>query len=110
MAITFTRDVPRFTPQVTSSWRRLLLQRESMQLHCISVTDVFVMDAWDQVQDPGDIVMLADPDADFAKAVGLEVDASGFGLGIRSKRYALVLQDGVVEAFLPCRRWIQCDG
>jgi peroxiredoxin len=68
---------------------------------CISVNDVFVMDAWGQAQGSGDIVMLADPDAEFAKAVGLEVDASGFGLGIRSKRYALVLKDGVVEAFLP---------
>jgi peroxiredoxin len=68
---------------------------------CISVNDVFVMDAWGQAQSAGDILMLADPDAEFAKAVGLEVDASGFGLGIRSKRYALVLQDGVVVAFLP---------
>ena len=68
---------------------------------CISVNDVFVMDAWGQAQGSGDIVMLDDPAAEFAKAVGLEVDASGFGLGIRSKRYALVLQDGVVEAFLP---------
>ena len=68
---------------------------------CISVNDVFVMDAWGKDQGAGDILMLADPDAAFTKAVGMDVDASGFGLGIRSKRYALVLNNGVVEAFLP---------
>ena len=67
----------------------------------ISVNDVFVMDAWGKAQGAGEILMLADPDAAFAKAVGMDVDASGFGLGIRSKRYALVLNNGVVEAFLP---------
>ena len=68
---------------------------------CISVNDVFVMDAWGKDQGAGEILMLADPDAAFTKAVGMDVDASGFGLGIRSKRYALVLNNGVVEAFLP---------
>lgn len=68
---------------------------------CISVNDVFVMDAWGKAQGAGEILMLADPDAAFTKAVGMDVDASGFGLGIRSKRYALVLNNGVVEAFLP---------
>ena len=68
---------------------------------CLSVNDVFVMDAWGKDQGAGDILMLADPDAAFTKAVGMDVDASGFGLGIRSKRYALVLNNGVVEAFLP---------
>ena len=68
---------------------------------CISVNDVFVMDAWGKDQGAGEILMLADPDAAFTKAVGMDVDASGFGLGIRSKRYALVINNGVVEAFLP---------
>ena len=68
---------------------------------CISVNDVFVMDAWGKAQGAGEILMLADPDAAFTKAVGMDVDASGFGLGIRSKRYALVINNGVVEAFLP---------
>ena len=68
---------------------------------CLSVNDVFVMDAWGKAQGAGEILMLADPDAAFTRAVGMDVDASGFGLGIRSKRYALVINNGVVEAFLP---------
>lgn len=68
---------------------------------CISVNDVFVMDAWGKAQGAGEILMLADPDAAFANAMGMAVDASGFGLGMRSKRYAIVFQDGVVEEFLP---------
>jgi glutaredoxin/glutathione-dependent peroxiredoxin len=59
------------------------------------------MDAWGHAQNAGDILMLADPDAAFARAMGLEIDASSFGLGIRSQRYALVLQDGEVITFLP---------
>lgn len=68
---------------------------------CISVNDAFVMDAWGKAQGAGDILMLADPDATFAYAVGMAVDASRFGLGLRSKRYAIVFHDGVVEEFLP---------
>jgi len=69
---------------------------------CIGVNDVFVMDAWGQAHGVGDsIVMVADPAAEFTTAVGMDVDASGFGLGTRSKRYAMVLDDGVVTAFLP---------
>lgn len=69
---------------------------------CLGVNDVFVMNAWGLAHGVGDdIVMVADPAADFTKAIGMDVDASGFGLGTRSKRYAMVLQDGVVEAFLP---------
>jgi peroxiredoxin len=69
---------------------------------CIGVNDAFVMDAWGTVQNVGDsILMVADPAADFAKAIGMEVDASGAGLGIRSQRYAMVIEDGVVTAFMP---------
>jgi len=69
---------------------------------CIGVNDAFVMDAWGTVQGVGDsITMVADPAADFAKAIGMEVDASGAGLGIRSQRYAMVIEDGVVTAFMP---------
>jgi len=64
---------------------------------CIAVNDAFVMDAWGKDQSVGDkILMLADGNGDFAKAVGLVMDGSGFGLGLRSKRYAMVLEDGVV--------------
>ncbi|RMF15334.1 MAG: peroxiredoxin [Alphaproteobacteria bacterium] len=65
---------------------------------CLSVNDAFVMDAWarDQGVD-GRIEMLADGNAEFTRAVGLEMDASGFGMGVRSQRYAMIVNDGVVE-------------
>lgn len=64
---------------------------------CISVNDPFVMGAWGEAQHVGDqVVMVADGNGDFAAAVGLEMDGSGFGLGTRSQRYAMVIEDGVV--------------
>jgi len=64
---------------------------------CISVNDPFVMDAWGNDQKVGDaVVMLADGNGEFTRAVGLEMDGSGFGLGTRSQRYAMVIDDGVV--------------
>ena len=64
---------------------------------CISVNDPFVMAAWGQDQQVGDaVLLLADGNGEFTSAVGLEMDGSGFGLGTRSQRYAMVLQDGVV--------------
>ena len=64
---------------------------------CISVNDVFVMAAWGEAQGVGDsVLMLADGNGDFAAAMGLEMDGSGFGLGTRSRRYAAILNDGVV--------------
>ncbi|QSX77393.1 peroxiredoxin [Agrilutibacter solisilvae] len=65
---------------------------------CVSVNDPFVMQAWGQSQGvPEGLIMLADGNADFTRAMGLELDASGYGMGIRSKRYALYAQDGVVK-------------
>jgi peroxiredoxin len=65
---------------------------------CVSVNDAFVMDAWGRSREVGDsVVMLADGNGDFTRAVGLELDATGLGLGLRSKRYAAVLRDGVVQ-------------
>jgi glutaredoxin/glutathione-dependent peroxiredoxin len=65
---------------------------------CLSVNDAFVMNAWgkDQKAD-GKVQMLADGNGDFTRAVGLEMDGSGYGLGKRSQRYAMVVQDGVVK-------------
>jgi peroxiredoxin len=64
---------------------------------CISVNDPFVMGAWGEAQHVGDqVTMLADGNGDFTKAIGLEMDGSGFGLGTRSQRYAAVIEDGVV--------------
>ncbi|MEP1230131.1 MAG: peroxiredoxin [Litorimonas sp.] len=65
---------------------------------CTSVNDVFVMDAWAKDQGVAEnMQFLADGNGEFAKAVGLELDGSGFGLGQRSQRYAMVINDGVVE-------------
>jgi len=64
---------------------------------CLSVNDVFVMDAWGKAHGAGDAVtMVADGCGDFARAVGLDFDASNFGLGVRSQRWAAVVDDGVV--------------
>lgn len=62
------------------------------------VNDVFVMDAWKTAAGSDDIEFLADGSADFAKAVGLELDASAMGLGVRSKRYCMVVDDGVLKS------------
>ena len=65
---------------------------------CVSVNDVFVMDAWGkQLGADGKVMMLADGNGDFAKAIGLDLDGSGLGMGIRSKRYAMIVNDGTVE-------------
>ena len=64
---------------------------------CVSVNDAFVMGAWGTAQNVGDsVVLLADGSGEFTKALGLEVDLSGAGLGLRSRRFAAVLLDGVV--------------
>jgi peroxiredoxin len=66
---------------------------------CLSVNDPFVMGAWGRDQKVGDrVTMLADGNGDFTRAVGLELDGSGFGLGTRSQRYAAILEDGVVTS------------
>lgn len=65
---------------------------------CTSVNDAFVMDAWAKDQNAGEaVLMLADGNGAFAEAIGLELDGSGFGMGKRSQRYAMVVKDGVVE-------------
>lgn len=63
---------------------------------CLSVNDVFVMNAWGKSAQADKLIMLADGNAAFAKAVGLELDASGFGMGLRSQRFALIAEDGIV--------------
>jgi peroxiredoxin len=65
---------------------------------CLSVNDAFVMSAWARDKGVADkCVMLADGNADFTKAVGLDFDGSRFGMGLRSQRYALIAEDGVVK-------------
>ena len=66
---------------------------------CTAVNDVFVMDAWGKNQKVGDAVMMvADGDANLTKAAGLELDLTGKGLGLRSQRFAMVVDDGVVKS------------
>ena len=68
---------------------------------CLAVNDVFVMDAWGKgAGADGKVTMLADGNATYTKALGLELDASGFGMGIRSQRFALVVKNGVVEKMM----------
>ena len=64
---------------------------------CTSVNDVFVMDAWGKSQNADEIIMLADGVGEFAAALGLEFDLTGIQFGKRSKRYAMIVNDGVVE-------------
>lgn len=66
---------------------------------CLSVNDAFVMDAWGKDQNVGDKVqMIADGNGDFTRAIGLDMDGSGFGMGSRSQRYAMIIEDGVVKS------------
>jgi peroxiredoxin len=68
------------------------------EIVCLSVNDAFVMGAWGKEQGAGGTVrMVADGNGEFTKAIGLELDASGFGMGRRSKRYAMIVNDGKVE-------------
>ena len=65
---------------------------------CLSVNDAFVMAAWGREHNADDrVMMVADGSADFTKAVGLELDLTAAGMGIRSQRYAMVVEDGVVK-------------
>ena len=67
------------------------------EIACVSVNDPFVMAAWNKSDGSEDITMVADGNGDFAEAVGLTMDGSKFGMGKRSQRYSMVVNDGVVE-------------
>ena len=87
------KHLPGFVQQCES-----LLEKGIDTVCCMSVNDVFVMDAWGKSQGAdGKVLMLADGNGEFTKAIGLELDASGFGMGLRSQRFSLVANDGVVE-------------
>jgi len=67
-------------------------------LACMAVNDVFVMNAWGKAQSVGDkVLMLADGNGDYARALGLELDAKGYGMGLRGQRFAIVVKDGVAS-------------
>ena len=67
---------------------------------CMSVNDAFVMSAWGKAQNADHLIMLADGNADFANAMGLAWDGSGYGMGTRCKRMAMVVDNGVVTHFV----------
>jgi glutaredoxin/glutathione-dependent peroxiredoxin len=67
------------------------------EIACISVNDAFVMSAWNKSDGSQDITMLADGNGAFSEAIGLSMDASKFGMGKRSQRYSMLINDGVVE-------------
>ena len=71
------------------------------QILCVAVNDPFVLSAWEKARNVGGkVTMLSDGNAEFTRAIGLDLDASGFGLGTRSKRYAMVVEDGVVKSLM----------
>lgn len=77
-----------------------------INVYCVSVNDPFVMQAWgNSLGVPDGLEMLADGNGDLARALGLEMDASGYGMGLRSRRYALYAEDGVVKHV-----WVESPG
>lgn len=73
---------------------------------CMAVNDVFVMDAWGKQAGVDDnITMAGDGNGEFAKAIGLDMDASGFGMGLRSQRFALLAENGQVKGV-----WVEAPG
>jgi peroxiredoxin len=73
-------------------------RQRGVEVACMAVNDPFVMQAWGEDQHvPDGLMMLSDGNGDFARALGLEMDASGYGMGTRSKRFALYAEDGVVR-------------
>lgn len=67
------------------------------EIACTAVNDAFVMGAWQGASNAGEVTMLADGNAEFAEAIGLTMDGSGFGMGTRGQRWSMVVNDGVVE-------------
>jgi glutaredoxin/glutathione-dependent peroxiredoxin len=67
------------------------------EIACTSVNDIFVLTAWQNANAAHGITMLADGNGEFAQALGLTMDGSKFGMGVRSQRYAMLVRDGVVE-------------
>ena len=68
------------------------------EIICVSVNDAFVMQAWEKDQNSkGKVTLFADGNGDFTSALGLELDGTGYGLGKRSQRFAMIVQDGVIE-------------
>lgn len=67
------------------------------EIACTAVNDAFVMEAWSKADGSGDVTMLADGNGEFAKKLGLDNDSTPYGMGIRGKRYSMIVDDGVVS-------------
>ena len=81
-------------------------RERGIEVACMAVNDPFVMQAWGESQHvPAGLRMLADGNADFTRALGLELDASGYGMGVRSKRFALYAENEVVKGL-----WVEAPG
>jgi peroxiredoxin len=63
---------------------------------CLATNDAFVMDAWGKAQNAEEVHMVSDGNADFARSIGLELDLTARGMGVRSQRYAMIVEDGTV--------------
>jgi glutaredoxin/glutathione-dependent peroxiredoxin len=73
-------------------------EQRGITVMCLAVNDAYVMQAWAKAQHvPPDLLMLADGNASFTRALGLELDGSAFGMGLRARRFALYAEDGVVK-------------
>ena len=75
-------------------------KKMGVDIVCMSVNDTFVMDAWAKASNADGIIMLADGNATFTKSLGLELDGSDYGLGLRSQRFALYAEDGKIKALV----------
>ena len=76
-------------------------RKRGVNVACVAVNDPFVMQAWAESQHvPEGLMMLADGNGDFTRALGLEMDASAYGMGTRSKRFAIYAEDGVAKEVL----------
>ena len=77
-----------------------------IEVACLAVNDAFVMGAWGKSQNaPEGLHLIADGNGEFTRALGLELDATGFGMGLRAKRFALYAEDGVVK-----KLWVEAPG
>jgi peroxiredoxin len=105
-----------FTPVCTTvhlpgfSKKMSEFQAKGVDVYCLSVNDPFVMAAWGKyTQAHSDLGLLADWNAEFTKAMGLNFDGSGAGLGLRSKRYSMLVKDGIVKALNIEEKPSECD-
>jgi len=71
---------------------------QGIEVACLSVNDPFVMKSWQEAHKADEIIMLADGNATFTKALGLEMDGTGYGLGIRAQRFALYAENGIIKS------------